>query len=102
MVTNISYKETGATTFDGVAVNADAPPTHKQSSNIMTDLRTDLQKARDKRANRVCELFNQLQTEGAVGSTTAKIDYIASVVTQEGDYISSMGVRIILKRENLI
>lgn len=65
----------------------------------MIDLRTKLQKKRDKRADEVVEIFISLKdTEG---SMNAKLNYISNVLKRKGRPITVMGIKGILKRREL-
>lgn len=66
----------------------------------MTDLRTNLQKARDERAARVEELFLQLK-DNTNGSMNAILNHISNKLSEEGMPITPMGVKGILIRKNL-
>lgn len=66
----------------------------------MTDLRTNLQKARDERAARVEELFLQLK-DNTNGSMNAILNHISNKLTEDGMPITPMGVKCILLRKNL-
>lgn len=66
----------------------------------MTDLRTDLQKARDERAKRVEDMFLELK-DNAIGSMNAILNHISTKLTEEGMSITPMGVKGILQRKGL-
>lgn len=66
----------------------------------MTDLRTNLQKARDERAARVEALFLQLK-DNTNGSMNAILNHISNKLSEEGMPITPMGVKGILIRKNL-
>lgn len=66
----------------------------------MTDLRTNLQKARDERAARVEALFLQLK-DNTKGSMNAILNHISNKLSEEGMPITPMGVKGILIRKNL-
>lgn len=66
----------------------------------MVDLRTDVQKERDKRADEVVKLFNHLK-ENSNGSMNAILNYISSTLTKKGKPITIMGVKGILRRKGL-
>ena len=66
----------------------------------MTDLRTNLQKARDERAKKVEELFLQLKDD-TNGSMNAILNHISNTLTEEGMPITPMGVKCILIRKKL-
>lgn len=67
----------------------------------MVDLRTDFQKARDARAEKVVVLYKRLLDEAPDSSPHAKMNYIIEELNKEGEYITLVGVKGILIRNGL-
>lgn len=65
----------------------------------MTDFRTESQKQRDERARHVISLFKRLRK--GKGSNTAIIRHMVEML-KETRPITEMGIRYILKKEELI